>query len=179
MRQNVNGVAGLASPFFNFNRKQLMDFMLPISVASVWEAIAYIRDGEPYLPMVPVSPEYYRRSAKYINKILKGTKPSDLPVQQPTRFELAVNLKTAKLLGSPSRRPWLGRPTRSLNKVLTSLIGHKTDMAQVVQLEPLSGKSGRPNSGRAGELKILNLGVIEAICYLAERSGVAVVFDNA
>jgi len=47
----------------------------------------------------------YRRSAGYVAKILKGTKPNELPVQQPIRFELAVNLKTAKTLGVTSRRP--------------------------------------------------------------------------
>jgi putative ABC transport system substrate-binding protein len=41
----------------------------------------------------------YRRSAGYVAKIIKGVSPSDLPVEQPTRFELAVNLKTAKSLG--------------------------------------------------------------------------------
>ena len=100
LAQGVGGVATMASPFFNFHRKQLIALAFEHRLPSIWEGGAYVRDGG-LLAYGPSFPDMYRRSAGYVAKILKGAKPSDLPVEQPTRFELAVNTKTAQALGLP------------------------------------------------------------------------------
>jgi putative ABC transport system substrate-binding protein len=96
--EGIKGAAVMASPFFNFNRKRLTEFAASSRLPSIWESTAYVQDGG-LLAYGPSFPDMYRRSAGYVAKILKGAKPADLPVEQPTRFELAINLRTAKDLG--------------------------------------------------------------------------------
>jgi len=79
-------------------RAAIADFAKSKRLASMYPAKEYVDAGG--LMSYGVNyPDMFRRSAVYVDKILKGAKPGDLPVEQPTRFEMAINLKTAKALG--------------------------------------------------------------------------------
>ena len=96
--RGANGLAVFASTFFNFRRRPLIDLAARHRLPSIWETLTYVRDGG-LLSYGPSFADMYRRSAGYVAKILNGAKPADLPVEQPVRFELAANLKTARELG--------------------------------------------------------------------------------
>jgi putative tryptophan/tyrosine transport system substrate-binding protein len=96
--QGANGLATMASAFLNFHHRHLIELAMRYRLPAIWESSGYVRDGG-FLSYGPSFPDMYRRSAAYIAKILNGAKPSDLPVEQPIKFEFAVNLKTARSLG--------------------------------------------------------------------------------
>ena len=96
--KGANGAAVMASGFLNFHRKRIIELANRHRLPSVWHTEIFARDGG-LLSYGPNFPAMYRRSAAYVAKILKGAKPADLPVEQPTRFDLVINLRTAKLLG--------------------------------------------------------------------------------
>jgi putative tryptophan/tyrosine transport system substrate-binding protein len=97
-RENANAITIIQSGFTLFHRKQLVELAAVNRLPSMCEGVAWTEDGclISYGPD-PVAP--YHRAASYVDKILKGTKPADLPVEQPTKFELVINLKTAKQVG--------------------------------------------------------------------------------
>ena len=79
-------------------RTRIAEFALKRRLPAVYPLPSFAYAGG-LLAYGPNDTEYYRRAAVYVDKILKGAKPADLPVEQPTRFELVLNLKTAKALG--------------------------------------------------------------------------------
>jgi putative tryptophan/tyrosine transport system substrate-binding protein len=80
------------------NQKRIVGFALNSRLPSVYNGREYV-DAGGLMSYAADRTDNYRRIATYVDKILKGAKPADLPVQQPTKFELVVNLKTAKQIG--------------------------------------------------------------------------------
>jgi putative ABC transport system substrate-binding protein len=86
------------SPFTYLQRDRLIDIATKYRLATIFAFPAAAREGA----LIAYGPDYihmYRRAPFYVDRILKGTKPADLPVEQPAKLELIVNLKTAKALG--------------------------------------------------------------------------------
>jgi len=88
----------VADPIFTVNRNQIIALALGARLPTTFNARAYVQGGG-LMSYGPDFSDQFRRSAELVDKILHGAKPGDIPVEQPTKFELAINLKTAKALG--------------------------------------------------------------------------------
>jgi len=97
-REHAGAVLVLSTPLFMGGAQQLADLALKHRVPTLFGSREHVEAGG-LLSYSPDRADLYRRAAAYVDKILKGSNPADLPVQQATKFELAVNLKTAKALG--------------------------------------------------------------------------------
>ena len=99
MRKNRDQGVAVMSPAFMFvHRQAVLEFAAAHRIPAVYELQIFVEAGGLMSYGVNVS-EMERRAANYMDKILRGAKPADLPIEQPTKFELVINLKTAKTLG--------------------------------------------------------------------------------
>jgi putative ABC transport system substrate-binding protein len=98
MNRRPDALITLPSSLLYFQHKRIADFAKAGGLPAIgpWAEFAEAGGLMSYGLNLP---EFYRRAATYVDKILKGTRPGDLPVEQPTHFEFVVNLKTAKALG--------------------------------------------------------------------------------
>jgi putative tryptophan/tyrosine transport system substrate-binding protein len=94
-KAHADAVLVLINPFTISHRAQVVDLALKSRLPAIYRSSDYVEDGG-LMSYSPSSTDLFRRAATYVDKILKGAKPADLPVEQPTKFEFIVNLKTAK-----------------------------------------------------------------------------------
>ena len=97
-QQGADGVVVLPDPLTSSHRPAIVEQAAKARMPALYSYREYV-DAGGLLAYGPNDRTLFRRVAVYVDKILKGAKPSDLPVEQPTKFELVVNLKTAKTLG--------------------------------------------------------------------------------
>jgi putative ABC transport system substrate-binding protein len=98
-RARAGALTVLTSVMFLSGRRRLVDLAAKNRLPTVFSGRDWVDAGGLMAYGRPNVPDLFRRAATYVDKILKGAKPADLPVEQPTKFELIINLKTAKALG--------------------------------------------------------------------------------
>jgi putative ABC transport system substrate-binding protein len=98
VKGRVSALITIRSPVTNRYQKQIAVLAIKNRLPSMYERIDYVEAGG-LMSYSSNDAENYRRAAYYVDKILKGAKPADLPVEQPTKFEFGINLKTAKQIG--------------------------------------------------------------------------------
>jgi len=97
-RARAGALTVLGGAIFSIERRRLVDLAAKNRLPAVYSAREFVDDGG-LMAYGPNVADMFRRAATYVDRILKGTKPGDLPIEQPTKFELVINLKTAKALG--------------------------------------------------------------------------------
>jgi putative ABC transport system substrate-binding protein len=98
VKQKVAAVITIGSPVLNSHPKQIAELALQNRLPSMYERNRYV-EAAGLMSYGSNEREDWRRAAVYVDKILKGAKPADLPVEQPTKFEFVINLRTAKQIG--------------------------------------------------------------------------------
>jgi ABC-type uncharacterized transport system substrate-binding protein len=107
-QKQVNRIMTTASRNFFVQRKRIVDLAIKYRLPAIYSYKEFVDEGG----LMSYGPEYtdlYRRTAVYVDKILKGAKPAELPVQQATKFEFVINLKAAKQIGLTLSPEFLAR----------------------------------------------------------------------
>jgi len=97
-RERAQALIVQTTPFARNNRKLIVELAAQHRLPTIFESRAFVDEGG-LISYGPSLVEMFRRAATYVDKILKGARPADLPVEQPNTYELVVSLKTAKALG--------------------------------------------------------------------------------
>ena len=98
MKERANAISTLPDPITNAEAKRIAEFAVKNRLPAIYHRMESVEAGG----LMAYGPSYndlFRRAAVFVDKILKGAKPADLPVEQPKKFEFIVNLKAAKQIG--------------------------------------------------------------------------------
>jgi putative ABC transport system substrate-binding protein len=96
--ERSDGLFTVNSAFMNANRKRIVEFAAKNRLPAIYSTENFVADGG-LMSYTAGLQDLHRRAATYVDKILKGAKPADIPVEQPTKFELVINLKAANQIG--------------------------------------------------------------------------------
>ena len=107
-KEHVEALLPLSSPVLFIQRARIIELATKNRLPAIYYATEYVEDGG-LMSYAPNVLELWRRAATHVDKILKGATPGDLPVEQPTKFELIINLKAAKQIGLTVPPTVLGR----------------------------------------------------------------------
>ena len=107
-KENADALITSPSPLLNTVRERIVALAAKNRLPAMYAGPEFVETGG-LMSYAPSYTDLFRRAATYVDKILKGAKPGDLPVEQPTKFELVINLKTAKALGLTIPQSVLGR----------------------------------------------------------------------
>ena len=97
-RGRASALIGVTSSMFFFYRERIVNLVAKSRLPAIYPAREFVDSGG-LISYGPNISENHRRAATYVDKILKGAKPAELPVEQPMKFEFVINLKTAKQIG--------------------------------------------------------------------------------
>jgi len=111
VKGRASALVTIGGALLNRHRKQIVNRAIKHRLPSMYDSSLWIEPGG-LISYSSNDAESYRRAAWIVDKILKGTKPADIPVEQPTKFELVINLKTAKQIGLTIPQSMLFRADR-------------------------------------------------------------------
>jgi putative tryptophan/tyrosine transport system substrate-binding protein len=122
LRGRADALYVCTDPLLTTNRSQIAALALTVRLPTMLAYREYVEAGG-LMSYGTNVPQQFRRAAEYVDMILRGKKPVDIPVEQPTRFELTINLKTAKALGLSVPDAFLARGNRMTRREFLTLLG--------------------------------------------------------